>query len=122
MSHKIDNHIKGEQTRTTKTVIHASHGLRVKRTYAAGPSHLMGGFLDKLCDIIVVFTVSLFPFAMFMLFKPDIAAKLITYPWNLILIPYVLFMPIVGAKVSSLFHGDLWARLTKPRRRKRREW
>ena len=69
----------------------------------------------------IIFSTALMPFVLCTMFIPELMVSVMMPPAVYLLIPYILIMVLVGAKISSLFGCSLWERLTSDPVRKRAE-
>ena len=69
----------------------------------------------------IIFSTALMPFVLCTMFIPELMVAVMMPPAVYLLIPYILIMVLVGAKISSLFGCSLWERLTSDPVRKRAE-
>lgn len=68
--------------------------------------------VENIFTLSLIFSISLTPFIMLQSLCPSFAVMMMTGAWTFALIPYILFMTVIGLKVASLFGCGAWYRIT----------
>lgn len=100
----------------------ARQSMRVRPTEKMGALDLFSKSMERFFESAVVFATGAMPFTVAAFLMPDTIIKVFVYPLNLLLIPYVIVMAFIGAKLTDVLGCELWKRMTKPRIRARRKW
>lgn len=98
----------------------ARQSMRVRPTEKMGALDLFSKSMERFFESSVVFATGAMPFTVAAFLMPDVIIKVFVYPLNLLLIPYVIIMAFVGARLTDVLGCELWKRMTRPRIRARK--